>query len=118
MPKVENLTSVGVSLANWRILPNGGEVISPTGQRGTSLPADVAFSPRAKRMADQGLIAIEGYTAGGPKSAKIIVKTAPKVREVVETKPALAAKPMGGADAERPTEDTKSTKTLKSKKGK
>ena len=95
MPKVENLTSRGISLARWRLLPNGSAVISPSGQPAAELPAEVAYSSRAKAMADQGLIAIPGYTVGQPKAAKIIIRTEPKVKAEVKVEAVVEETPAG-----------------------
>jgi len=67
MAKVTNLTDRGVLLLRWRILPkNQGGVMDPSGNRVESVPADVAYSPQAKRLANKGILKIEGYGIKSP----------------------------------------------------
>lgn len=82
MVKVMNLTARGVPFLGWRVLPNGSDLTDPNGQKQTSMPADVAYSAQAKRLADQGLIAIDGYI-------KVTPVEVPAAKPKEELKPAV-----------------------------
>jgi hypothetical protein len=86
MPKVRNDTSRAVPLCRWRILPDN-RVINPLGEIKDELPADIAYGPQAKRLADQKIIAIEGYVVEGQE---MLYADKPKAKE--EPKPAEKAK--------------------------
>ena len=105
MPVVKNLTNRGVSLLRWRILPNGTKAIDPSGNLANSLPAEVAYSDQAKRLADQDILEIEGYhklimvgrSVGKSTSLanKVLAKPAPKKVEEVKVGAKGASKSSG-----------------------
>jgi len=73
MPRVKYIekNGTGASVMRWRFLPDG-RILDPHGNVKKMVPDDVAYSQAAKRMADKGILDIEGYAA--PKAA---VKKAP-----------------------------------------
>lgn len=78
MPKVKNLSGTTVRIQHWQLLPDG-KILDPRGVVKGAVPDDVAFSAAAKRLADQGVLDIEGYRSKAvpPKAAPV----APKVEE-------------------------------------
>lgn len=60
MAKVQNLQGRTVSLLRWKVLPDG-RCVNPRGDVGCCLPDAVAYSDKAKRLADQGVLKLEGY---------------------------------------------------------
>lgn len=62
MAKVRNLTGRSVPLLRWRILPNSDQALNPAGEVVDYVPDVVSYSPQAKRLADQGILWIQGYT--------------------------------------------------------
>ena len=79
----------GVSVQRWRFLPDGS-ALTPKGQKADRIPDDVAYSPAAKRLADQGILAIEGYTPATKAPKK--VAEAPKKQPEVPTETEKPAK--------------------------
>jgi len=65
MPKVKNLSGTTVLIQHWKLLPDG-RLLDPRGVVKGAVPDDVAYSAAAKRLADQGVLDIEGYK---PKKA-------------------------------------------------
>jgi hypothetical protein len=70
MPKVKYIEKggPGASVMRWRFLPDG-RVLDPHGRVKAQVPDDVAYSPAAKRMADKGILDIEGYVVPKKKKA-------------------------------------------------
>jgi len=79
MAKMKNLTDTTVSVQRWKFLPDG-RCLDPRGNVKNVVPDDVAYGAAAKRLADQGVLDIEGYRpkkvidSGPPVSVK---ETAP-----------------------------------------
>jgi hypothetical protein len=90
MPKVKYIEKggSGASIMRWRFLPDG-RVLDPHGQVKAQVPDDVAYSPAAKRMADRGILDIEGYVVPKKKEAA----PSPVVTSVKEEEPKTAEKP-------------------------
>lgn len=63
---VKNLSGKPLSLLRWTLLPDGKVVAKFTGKVLEQLPAAAAQSPQARRLADERLIEIEGYTPPPP----------------------------------------------------
>lgn len=91
MPKVKYIEKggSGASIMRWRFLPDG-RVLDPHGQVKAQVPDDVAYSPAAKRMADRGILDIEGYVV--PKKKKKEAAPSPVVTSAKE-EPKTAEKP-------------------------
>lgn len=79
--KVINKAGRTVSILRWKVLPDG-RVINPLGEVKDDLPTEVAYSPQAKHLADQGLVSIRGYM-----SAKAPAEKEPVSREVLPSLP-------------------------------
>lgn len=92
MPKVRNDSGRVIPLLRWKILPDS-RVISPLGEIKTEFPADMAYSPQAKRLADQKLITIEGYMVAGSSAAPAKKPVAEPVKPAPAPKPAPQAEP-------------------------
>lgn len=60
MTKVQNPSGRALTLSRWKILPDG-RCVDPLGVLGCCLPDSIAYSARAKKLADQGLLKIYGY---------------------------------------------------------
>ena len=77
MPKVKYIekNGSGVSVMRWRFLPDG-RVLDPKGKLKSIVPAEVAYSAAAKRMARTGILDIEGYAP--PVAKKESPKPEPK----------------------------------------
>lgn len=90
MPKVKNLTKETVHVQRWKFLPDG-RVMDPRGNLKGAVPDDVAYSAAAKRLADQGVLDIEGYRPKKPTPkvgpAPAVVKVEAKVEETSKEKP-------------------------------
>jgi hypothetical protein len=67
MARIANLTQMTIKLLNWRILGGSNKALNPQGKLVDWIPEEIAFSPQAKRLADQGFLRIEGYTPKKPK---------------------------------------------------
>jgi len=81
MPKVKNLTDKTVPIQHWKLLPDG-RALDPRGNVKAVLPDDVAYSAAAKRLADQGVLDIEGYVVkktAPPPSPAAVLPTVPPV---------------------------------------
>jgi len=80
MVKVTNKTDRVVELVRWKVRPNSSDLLDAGGYPQTLMPDDLAFSTAAKRLADQGLLHIEGYSrVRVPKAAKVELKVETKV---------------------------------------
>lgn len=75
MPKVTNKTDRAVVLGNWRVLPNSSKVVDRMGHIYDQLPAEVAYSVKAKQLAGLFVLDLEGYTS----TPKAVVPTPPKI---------------------------------------
>lgn len=82
MPKVKYIEKggSGVGVMRWRFLPDG-RVLDPKGNVKSVVPDDVAYSNAAKRLANKGILDIEGYHPPRPKPA-----AAPQVVKKTEAK--------------------------------
>jgi hypothetical protein len=82
MPIVVNVTSKGIDLLRWRILPNSRIAVSPDGRMTEDVPPSVAYSDRAKELAADGYLLIEGYrpasTNRPPPNATVVDDRKPK----------------------------------------
>lgn len=83
MPKVKNLTKKTIPVQRWKFLPDG-RVMDPRGNLKGAVPDDVAYSAAAKRLADQGVLDIEGYRPKKPDVKVGPPPAAPKVEAKVE----------------------------------
>lgn len=90
MPKVRNDAGRALTLRRWTILPNS-RVVSPLGYIKDELPADIAYGPQAKRLADQKLIAIQGYVVKGQEP---LLAAKPEPKEPEKAPAAPVAKPI------------------------
>lgn len=79
MPKVRNDSRKAITLCRWKILPDN-RLLNPLGEIKDELPANIAYGPQAKRLADEKLIAIEGYVVVGQE---ILYAAKPKESEPV-----------------------------------
>lgn len=52
---------MGINILGWRVLPLSKGVLDPSGRAQEEMPAEVAYSEQAKRLADLGVLTIEGY---------------------------------------------------------
>lgn len=101
MAKVTNNTSRGVSFRGWRVLPNSGKIVDRMGHVRDTMPDHDAYCPLAKRLADDGILTLEGYT---PRS---------KIKKVAIVAPTKDPDPEANKAA-----DTVEEKTPKKKPGK
>jgi len=62
MNRVRNCLDRAVEVCGWRFLPKSTYAIDPSGRKTDHIPAVVAFSAQAKRLADLGLLHIDGYS--------------------------------------------------------
>lgn len=90
MNRVRNCTDRGIEVLGWRFLPKSTYAISPGGQKTDHIPAVVAFSQQAKRLADLMLLEIDGYTPAAPKSVPVQPPAAPVQIVEVELPPVPA----------------------------
>lgn len=79
MPKVKNLSDKTVLVQHWKFLPDG-RVMDPRGNLKGVVPDGVTYSAAAKRLADQGVLDIEGYR---PKPV-VPVDPPPKMEAKIE----------------------------------
>lgn len=93
MNKVTNLTTRNVEVIGWRFLPSSTYAIDPVGNKTDHIPTHVAFSSVAKRLANMGVLEIDGYY---PSKASPVESTGIVVEAVAEF--ALAAPDAVGAD--------------------
>ena len=91
MNKVLNCTGNGVEVLGWRFLPNSYYAMSPDGRRTDHIPASVAFSSQAKRLADLGFLEIAGYAPAKAKAPPEAAAPQYVAREVSESVPVSAA---------------------------
>lgn len=82
MAKVENLTDRGVPLLRWRILPKGVKALNPRGDIVECVPDSVAYSDAAKRLADSGVLWVEGYSKPKKKAKSAPAPAAEPVKEM------------------------------------
>jgi hypothetical protein len=82
MAKVTNLTERTAHLHHWRVLPKsaGSKLLDRQDHFRPEMPAEVAYSPEAKLLADNGHLAIEGYVPAPKVETK-----APEPAPVQET---------------------------------
>lgn len=78
MPKATNKSGKVIRLGWYSLLVNG-QVLDRRGNRMPSLPAEVAYSPQAKRLHNEGLIEIQGFPK--PKLKEVSKTAAPAVKE-------------------------------------
>ena len=63
MPMITNKTDRPILLLRWKFFPGKGKALDPFGVKHRDVPDTLAYSDRAKALADQGIIAIEGYVS-------------------------------------------------------
>jgi len=86
MVKVTNKTGRVVPLARWKVLPNSSKLLDARGHHQDAMPEEIAFSSTAKRLADAGLLSIEGYSLSR-------VKVAMKFSDTVDVKDKVVVTP-------------------------
>ena len=64
---IKNISGKPLPILRWTLLPDGRAVARFTGKI-QDLPVSAVQSPQARRLADEGLVEIEGYTPA-PKAA-------------------------------------------------
>lgn len=67
--KIKNTAKEGLTLLQWRVLPDGRCRNLRTNEICDGLPDTVAYSPQAKKFADMGKIKIPGYGIETEKKA-------------------------------------------------
>jgi len=83
MAKVTNLAPTSTILHRWISAPNSSTWIDMVGKSYEELPDDVGYSVEAKRLADLGILSIEGYSQ--KKETVSAPEVVPEVQE--ETPP-------------------------------
>lgn len=77
MAKVTNLTPRHLEVLRWTILPMGSRLINPARQMVDTMPDELAYSDNLKRLADEGVLEIEGYVPEAKRPAPPAPKTEP-----------------------------------------
>lgn len=81
MAKVTNLTPRHLEVLRWTILPMCSRMINPARQMVDTMPDELAYSDNLKRMADEGLLEIEGYV---PESKRAPVRPPEPVKPTMK----------------------------------
>jgi len=87
MAKVKNLTNRHLEVLRWKILPLSGTMLSSSHHLVDDMPNELAYSDTMKRLADEGLVEIEGYTPPANMPPPPAPKTEPVVPKVKKPRP-------------------------------
>lgn len=120
LPKVKNISGKKVPILQYVVLPDGRAVKKFSGEVLPELPHDVADTIQCKRLADMGLLEIEGYktprVTAEKMKAPVKVPTESKVPpKLSPSKPTPQAKPKEEKSVDKPSTKGKKEKSKEDK---